>query len=157
MTRNEFDYNKSKEYCEKILYIIKTYPKITQKFIEHPYEASSSLFYANMDDQTRTWDSIVFDKKFNFEYFNNNTVDKNHFVMYDGWDATSNTYWTPEQLEDEGFLFQQSLAFDYHMMFSICCVSWLHAMEISNLYIVCDVSPEDLHIMYQDAVVYNNV
>lgn len=52
---------------------------------------------------------------------------------------------TLEQLQDDGFLFQQSLVLDEGLLFGVCCVSWLNQMQLNDIYLTCEFDIDEMN------------
>lgn len=64
-------------------------------------------------------------------------------------------YYSKEQLEDEGFLFQQSLVMEEEALFGVCCASWLYNMKMQFTYIICEFDVDEMNRVHK--VVFDDV
>lgn len=95
---------------------------------------------------------------FKLEYFENGT-DKcqdvsTYLVEPDHTSRKYHQFFSAEQLEDDGFLFQQSLVLDEQALFGICCASWLYHMKVQFTYIICEFDVNEMNRVHK--VVFND-
>lgn len=106
--------------------------------------------------------SNVYHKPFpyKFEYFENSTEQCLEVSTIKGkeeehWVLDHHKYYSVQQLEDEGFLFQQSLVMEEEALFGICCASWLYHMNVRFTYIICEFDVDEMNRVHK--VVFDDV
>lgn len=102
------------------------------------------------------WHSKVSNTPFPFkmEYYENDTPQCLSVSTYRAhkeshWDLDYHDYYSTEQLEDEGFLFQQSLLLDETALFGVCCSSWLWHMGVRLKYIICEFDVDEMNRVHK--------
>ena len=91
---------------------------------------------------------------FKLEYFENGTDLCHEVTTLQGKESEHlgldyHKYFSTEQLEDDGFLFQQSLVLDEQALFGICCTSWLYHMKIQFTYIICEFDVNEMNRVHK--------
>lgn len=91
---------------------------------------------------------------YKFEYFENGLPTCQEISTIKGkaedhWGLDYHKFYTKEQLEDEGFLFQQSLVMEEEALFGICCASWLYHMKMQFTYIICELDVDDMNRVHK--------
>lgn len=108
-----------------------------------------------------SWHSKVQHSEFSYklEYFDNGTKFTQECSTYekegDGWKLAYHPYYSTEQLQDEAFLFQQSLVLDEQALFGLCCSSWLRVMGLGLIYVICEFDVDDMNRVHK--VVFDDV
>lgn len=96
---------------------------------------------------------------FKIEYFENGTEEcqevSTYLVEPDHTSREYHQYFSTEQLEDDGFLFQQSLILGEQELFGICCTSWLYHMKVQCTYIICEFDMNEMNRVHK--VVFDDV
>lgn len=91
---------------------------------------------------------------YKFEYFENGTekcleVSTIKGNAEDHWGLDYHQYYSIEQLEDECFLFQQSLIMEEEALFGVCCSSWLYHMKMQFIYIICEFDVDEMNRIHK--------
>ena len=91
---------------------------------------------------------------YKFEYYDNGTLECLEITTINEEDPNHkrvdyHKFYTKEQLEDEGFLFQQQLVLDEAALFGVCCASWLWHMGVRLTYIICEFDVDEMNRVHK--------
>ncbi|ELL7856451.1 hypothetical protein SEPL_361 [Salmonella phage SE_PL] len=86
---------------------------------------------------------------FKIEYFDNNVTTLPVQVEVDGIYQDIQMY-TPEELVNDAYMFQQSLVLDEPMLFGLLCLSILRFIGVRNMHIICEFTVQDMTAVYED-------
>lgn len=111
------------------------------------------------DNDFESWESIVSssadDRNMKVDYFNNNNTIEQYRIINDKKRVLVSPY-TKEEIEDEGYMFQQSLLYNKYDMFGMCCISWLHLLGATNMYAVSELEVQDMFRIHEEIFCAND-
>lgn len=111
------------------------------------------------DNDFENWESIVSssadDNIMKVDYFNNNNEIEQYRMINDKKQVFLSPY-TKEEMEDEGYMFQQSLLYSKFNIFGMCCVSWLHLLGATNMYAVSELPVQDMFRIHEEIFCAND-
>lgn len=108
------------------------------------------------------WHSKVLSRPnahYQFEYYENGTPESWYVATlksneYGGLGLDYHKLVSDEQLEDEGFLFQQALVLDDKDLFGVFCASWLRHFGANNVFITCNLDVDELNEVHRAVFIY---